>query len=165
MGLDAFVYCDCVEKNRLRTAHPFPDLLYICKNGSPEIRTKDTRIVTLHDEWMESSACRHKQMFLEGCYLGNVGLVELVFNALKKTTKNPANKYPVLWSKVVYSGTHTGDFLNLRDVSRLKVEVEEIQSISFRNQGLEESKAIVGFFRALQKLVKASLKVRKPIAF
>lgn len=165
MGLDAFVYCDCVEKNRLRIPHPFPKLLFIDVNGCPEVRTKDARKVALHDKWMEIPPCPHEQMFLQGCYLGNIALVDLVCDALRQTTKNPANKYPVLWSKVVFLGDHTGDFLNIRDVSKLKIEVEETQSISFRNQGLDESKAIVGFFRALQKLIKASLKVRKPIAF
>ena len=165
MGLDAFVYCDCVEKNRLRIPHPFPKLLFIDRNGCPEVRTRDAKKVAMHDKWVESSPCRHEQMFLEGRYLGNVGLVDLVCDALRRTTKNPAHKYPVLWSKVVYSGTHTGDFLNVRDVSKLKAEVGQLHATNFKEQGVEESKAIVGFLSALQKLIKASLKVRKPIAF
>ncbi len=29
MGLDASVYCDCVETGRLHTPHPLPHLLFI----------------------------------------------------------------------------------------------------------------------------------------
>ena len=42
MGLDAVVFCDCVEKNRLKSPHPYPGLLYISPNGSPEIRSRSS---------------------------------------------------------------------------------------------------------------------------
>jgi hypothetical protein len=38
MGLDAVVFCDCVETNRLKVPHPFPKLLYVESHGSPKTR-------------------------------------------------------------------------------------------------------------------------------
>lgn len=50
MGLDALVYCDCVEKGRLRIPHPFPKLLYTEENGSPEIKSKDPKKIAAHEK-------------------------------------------------------------------------------------------------------------------
>ena len=36
MGLDAVVFCDCVEKNRLKSPHPFPIFYIFPPNGSPK---------------------------------------------------------------------------------------------------------------------------------
>jgi hypothetical protein len=33
MGLDAIVFCNCVEKGKLKKQHPYPDLLYIAADG------------------------------------------------------------------------------------------------------------------------------------
>ena len=41
MGLDALVYCNCIEEKRLRTPHILPRLLYIQRGGNLWVRTKD----------------------------------------------------------------------------------------------------------------------------
>lgn len=41
MGLDAVVFWDCVETKGLKVPHPFPKLLYVESNGSPEIHSKN----------------------------------------------------------------------------------------------------------------------------
>jgi hypothetical protein len=52
MGLDAVVFCDCVEKDRLKSPHPFPRLLYISPNGSPEIHSRSQAKIEQHYDWM-----------------------------------------------------------------------------------------------------------------
>jgi hypothetical protein len=53
MGLDAMVFCNCVEKGRLTVPHPYPRMLYIASNGSPGVRSKDPVKVEAHDNWMD----------------------------------------------------------------------------------------------------------------
>jgi len=68
MGLDAVVFCDCVEKGRLMVQHPYPRLLYIARNGSPEIRSKDPGKVDEHDKWMDlrHAPCYWEKYFIAG---------------------------------------------------------------------------------------------------
>ena len=66
------VFCDCVEKGCLAVPHPYPRLLYIAVNGSPDIRSKDPVKVDEHDKWMDLPPCKHQQMILDGCELGNM---------------------------------------------------------------------------------------------
>src|SRR5579872_4168604 len=107
MGLDAAVFCDCVETKKLKVPHPFPRLLYVLKSGQPEIRSKDAAKIAAHDAWMELPPCKHEDMMVDGCSLGNAGGVAVIREALKprRTT------FPILLNKVFYSGTHCGDFL------------------------------------------------------
>ena len=66
MGLDAVVFCNCVEMKRLKVPHPFPKLLYVESNGSPEIRSQNRAKVDRHDEWMALPPCRHRDMLVAG---------------------------------------------------------------------------------------------------
>jgi hypothetical protein len=75
MGLDAVVFCDCVEKGCLLVPHPYPRLLYIAGNGSPEIRSKDPAKIHEHDNWMDLPPCKHEGMMLAGCSVGNMMFV------------------------------------------------------------------------------------------
>lgn len=44
MGLDACVYCDCVERGKLQTLHPYPELLFVTESGRPEVNSDDEEI-------------------------------------------------------------------------------------------------------------------------
>lgn len=165
MGLDAFVYCDCVEKKRLKTPHPFPKLLIILPNGSPDVDTTDPKKQDRHDRWMEKRACRHEQCMLAGDWLGNMTWIGELRTEINRLSRKWGKKFPVLRDQVIYSGTHTGDYLPLKDVRRLEKEIKFI-----RLQDLEKAKVIdiegmKEFLSKLEKIVKASLKVGKPIAF
>ncbi len=53
MGLDASVYCGCIEKGRAKTPHPFPERLYVDDEGIPDMT--DTELLEdwlLHDQWV-----------------------------------------------------------------------------------------------------------------
>ena len=82
MGLDATVFCDCVERGRLTVPHPYPGLLYIASNGSPEIRTKDPAKVEKHDQWIDLPPCKHEQMRVDGCDLGNAWFITDLYGIL-----------------------------------------------------------------------------------
>ena len=85
MGLDAVVFCNCVETEKLRVPHPFPLLLHILKDGRPEIRSKDTAKITAHEAWMALPPCKHNDLIADGCSLGNAGGVSTIckFNQIQ----------------------------------------------------------------------------------
>lgn len=169
MGLDAFVYCDCVEKGRLAISHPLPDLLFIDETGYPNISSDKSRDIALHDAWEAKHPCPHERFRLLKHRLGNVWLVELIREALRQISANPLSDFPTLWSKVIYSETHTGDFLRNQDVLRLSEELVQLnRALSKKEQysSLKEKMSFLKEFVAkLEELIQASLAVRKPIAF
>ena len=167
MGLDAVVFCDCVEKKRLKVPHPFPKLLYVESNGSPEIHSKNPAKVDKHDEWMALPPCQHQGMVAAGFYLGNMTLVERVCNALEAVLRHPLPRCPVLLKKVLYCGTHTGDHLTLTQVRRLAVELQQLKELDLEKTDV--SSADLRFIRSvaakLRRLTRVALEIKKPIAF
>jgi hypothetical protein len=165
MGLDAFVYCDCVEKKRLKTAHPFSKQLVIRRDGCPDIRSTDPKKLELHDRWMEKRACRHEQCMLAGNWLGNAGWISLLLAEVNKISRKLGKEFPVLRDQVIYCGTHTGDYLRLKDVKRLEKEIKFLRSQDLKKARVRDVEGMNEFLSKLKLLVEASLKVRKPIAF
>ena len=166
MGLEAWVSCDCVEKNRLKKPHRYPNQLHIGKNGSPEIRSVDPVMLDEHDAWMQLPPCRHDEMTVESSYLGNMGFVAGVRNTLASfSSLLPA--CPILLGKVLYSGTHTGDFLTVKQVESLAKELEQLKSVNLRRAGIpiDQHKPLRSITAELTRLAKTALKLRKPIAF
>ncbi len=167
MGLDAVIFCDCVEQRRLRVPHPYPRLLYIRSNGSPEIRTKDSTKIEEHDKWMELPPCEHEEMMVDGDWLGNIGMIERAREALEHTLI-PANiNCPVLLGKVLYCGSHTGDYLTIPQVRRLEKELAQLRRLNFKDSGISvaDVRLIKAVTKKLERFVKASLRINKPIAF
>jgi hypothetical protein len=100
MGLDAVVFCDCVEKGCLRVPHPYPRLLYIANNGSPEIRSKDPVKVDEHDKWMNLPPCEHEGMMLPGSYGSNMNHISYLYRILSAMSRKHGPACPVLLGKV-----------------------------------------------------------------
>ncbi len=167
MGLDAMIYCDCVEKNRLKVPHPFPGLLYIEKNGSPAIRSKDEAKQEMHDAWMELPPCKHNSMMVDGYGLGHAGLINHVNELLQSVLRPPLPSCPVLLERVLYDGTHTGDYLTISQVGKLWLELKKLKRLDLKNLGvsLRDSDLITLVVAELNQLAKAARRVNKPIAF
>ena len=167
MGLDAMVFCDCVEKGCLTVPHPYPRLLHIASNGSPEIRSKDPIKVDEHDKWMNLPPCKHEAMMLDGSNLGNAGSISQLYEILSGVMTGHGRTYPVLLGKVVYSGTHCGDHLAVSDVRRLSTELDRLKMAIPSATALsgEDARQIALAIKKLRRLVKTALAVNKPIAF
>ncbi len=167
MGLDAVVFCDCVEKGCLTVPHPYPRLLHIASNGSPEIRSKDPIKVDEHDKWMNLPPCEHEAMMLAGSNLGNAGSISRLYEILSGVMTGHGRTYPVLLGKVLYSGTHCGDHLAVRDVRRLSTELDRLKAAIPSATALsgEDARQIALAIKKLRRLVKTALAVNKPIAF
>jgi hypothetical protein len=167
MGLDAAIFCNCVETKKLKVPHPFPRLLYTLKNGQPEIRSKDAAKIAAHDAWMELPPCKHEDMMVDGCSLGNAGGVEVIYEALSSAQKPPRTTFPILLNKVFYSGTHCGDFVTQAQIRKLDVELKQLRKLKLTDLGIATSdvKWVTEIIISLARLVKVAQKVGKPIAF
>ena len=165
MGLDATVWCNCIETGKLHTPHPFPELLIVHESGAPDINSDDMDKVTAHDEWQSSSPCEHDECVLVGHYLGNIALVAGLRESVDKLSDDVEAEFSVLWSDVIYSGTHCGDFLKVDEVKRLKAEIANLRSRDFSVLEAEEVQYLQDFLEQMDELIEASLSVNKPIAF
>jgi hypothetical protein len=151
----------------LKVPHPFPRLLYILPNGCPEIRSKDEAQISKHDEWMDLPPCRHESMMIDGDRLGTVAGIDSIYELCSEILKPPHPRCHVLMRKVIYSGSHCGDFLSVLQVKRLAAEVEQVRSLDLKSFGIssEDKKFIRSVMSKLARLAKVSLKIKKPIAF
>ena len=162
MSLNAIVYCDCTEKGRLAIPHPCPDLLFIDERGAPDISSDDPRDIEAHDRWESLRPCEHEHFWLMERWLGNASLIRTMRALLSQHSKDPAREYPVLWSKVIYDGSHSGDFLTSDAVQLLTDEVDHLKRIE--NHRVDTT-ALIELLRKLEELVQASKSVNKPISF
>jgi len=167
VGLDAFVFCDCVEKRRLKVAHPYPRLLSIQSNGSPSIRSDDCDKQDEHDRWMELPPCKHDEMLADGAWLGNAGWIDHIHSTLASVLQPPLPRCPVLLGRVTYDGTHCGDHLTVGKVKKLAAELQQLRRIDLRKVGVPaaEIKAVRNLIKQLEGLVKTAVRLNKPIAF
>ena len=165
MGLDACVYCDCVEKGRLRTPPPHANLLYIEEDGSPEVRSDDLELCIEFDEWRDNSPCPHDQLCIAAHRLGNMSGIGWIRSVIAQISAEPETAFPVLWTQVIYSGIHAGDFLTPEQAVRLGAELEQIERTDYTKYAAEQLDYFKEFLQMLAELVKASKLVSKPIAF
>jgi len=158
MGLDAFVFCDCYEKGRIKRIPPDLGSLYVQANGDLEPRSRDVEVLDRFDAW-RVHACRHEQGIIAGDQLGSAGFIDWLREAFWPNRR----LFPVLLGKVIYCGTHCGDHLSRRDVAKLAVELDRLKSFSIADKSLD--KHLQRLRRKLKKLVRVALRIKKPIAF
>jgi len=73
---------------------------------------------------------------------------------------NPGPKFPILLKKVVYDGTHTGDWLPVKESPALLWEVDLVLGSSdILTEGEKE------FFQTMKRLCEASVATGSPIMF
>jgi hypothetical protein len=127
MALGASVRCNCIKEGKA-PPHPFPELLAFDKTGEPILKKEGEISLDLcleHDKWYRNS-CAHS-----GCLvnrrLGNMSLVAYVREFLQS---NSPNDFPLLLERVVYSGTHCGDWIAAGDVRQLLAETRRLQGLA-----------------------------------
>ena len=68
----------------------------------------------------------------------------------------------MLWSKVIYDGSHSGDFLMSEAVKQLTDEIDRLNSME--NHHFDDT-SLGEFLNKLKDLIRASESVNKPISF
>jgi hypothetical protein len=121
MGLDACVYCDCLEKRLLRNPLPASVTIEVDDDGYPVVVKGGQRIDNDHPDYVDF-ACVHELRKLVTHRLGNISLVGLLRSELSRTP----DLFPVILKKVIYSGSHGGDRLNLSQIPALRAELQKL---------------------------------------
>ena len=155
MGLDASVHCNCVKEGKA-PPHPFPELLAFDETGEPTLKSAgdiDVKLWLKHDKWYRDS-CPHSGYLVEK-RLGNMASVAYVRGFLEE---HVPNGFPVLLERVVYTGTHSGDWVAAGDVPQLLTETRRLQ-------GLTSDPLVLQFVNDVVELAEASIATGNPIVF
>lgn len=159
MGLDACVCCDCFEASRLRNPLPENVDVYISEEGRLECRNADLDTQLAFDRWRCLDACEHEDGVLLHHYIGDTTVVSMLHQELS----SQSDDFPIILSKVVYSGLHSGDFLTAAQVFDLQTEISRLRV--FRCSNSESQRAMDRFCSQMDELAKCALAVKKPIVF
>jgi len=159
MGLDAYVRCNCFKEGRTAPC-PFPDRLRFDGYGEPDVDNSDNKLTTEDfvefDRWSYDWGCEHHG-FLMSARIGNIAFVAHV-RALLEANKDSENPFSLLLSKVVYSGSHCGDYIKSEDAASLLKEVKGLESFV-------DDWAMKEFRGTLRSLCEASIASGNPIGF
>lgn len=159
MSLDGYVRCDCIREGRVKKPHPFPDRFRWDESSAPSLGGDPTEEEwEAHEQWVQQS-CEHEG-FLASEFLGNITRAKKVREFLRGLQGDPGPKFPTLLKKVVYDGTHTGDWIPAKQTPALLKEVDLVlASRDILTPGEKE------FFEAMKRLCEASLATGNPIVF
>ena len=159
MSLDGYVRCTCIREGKVKQPHPFPGRLTWDESNSPSLSGDPTEEEwEAHDRWVQD-ACEHEG-FLASEFLGNITRIQNVREFLRGLQGDPGPKFPILLKKVVYDGTHTGDWVPIKQSAALLKEVNLVLGSSdILTQGERE------FFESMKRLCDASIATGNPIGF
>ena len=159
MGLDARVYCDCFERGRL-ASQPNPEWgVFVAPEGGRCERTGlPLEVAVEFDRWNDG-ACQHKEGILIEQRIGNMwGVIEL-----RQELERESAAFPLLLAKVLYSGTHGGDWMNVQEVELMRHELEPLAHLHSSEPSTEAY--LREFEHIMRELTEAALRVQKPIVF
>jgi hypothetical protein len=158
MSLDGFVRCTCIRDGKAKP-HPFADRLTFDESGAPSLAgdPSDEEWET-HDEWVNDS-CEHGG-YLLSLFLGNITRVKNLRGFLRGLQGKPGPRFPILLEKVLYNGTHTGDWIPLAETPAL---LKEVETVLHSRDILSDSEK--EFFDNMKQLCDASIQTGNPILF
>jgi hypothetical protein len=159
MSLDAYVRCTCIRDGLVKKPHPLPDRFMWDESNAPSLSGDPTEEEwDAHDHWLQES-CEHEG-FLVSEFLGNITRVKNVREFLKGLQGDPGPKFPILLKRVAYDGTHTGDWIPIKQSPALLREVNLVLGSSdILTPGEKE------FFDSMKRLCEASIASGNPIVF
>jgi hypothetical protein len=111
------------------------------------------------DEWLMNGACEHEDGVLMHHRLGNINLIADLREEIAKFTDD----YPLILDAVIYSGTHSGDWIAPTVLPQLAGEVDLL--LDFKCSDPDMEPFIRHFANQMRELVECALRVGKPIAF
>jgi hypothetical protein len=156
MALDAFVYCDCFEKENLRCGPPGHLQLKIAPTGEITCTAPSDQVWIAFIHWRQTKACSHPAMILKHHRLGTT---EQIAPLQQQLTKEET-QYPVLLQKVLYSATHTCDWIPLDLLPQLTEELKHLDP-----PATPEGEALRHLKIQLAELIIAAQMANKPICF
>ena len=159
MSLDAYVRCNCIREGKVSKPHPLPGRLVWDKLNEPLLSGEPNEDeLESHHQWVQE-ACEHEG-YLVSEFLGNITRIQNVREFVRGLQGTPGPRFPILLKKVVYDGTHTGDWISPKESPALLKEVNLVlHSIDILTPGEKE------FFESMKRLCEASIATGNPIGF
>jgi hypothetical protein len=158
MSLDGFLRCTCIRDGRAKP-HPFPERFMGDEAGLPSLSGDPSEDEwETHDRWLQES-CEHEG-YLVSEALGNSMRVQHLREFLRGLQGEPGPKFPILPKKVVDDGTHTGDWLPVKQSPALFREVDLVAGSSAILTGGEKE-----FLHSMKRLCEARIATGNPIMF
>lgn len=111
------------------------------------------------DDWLQDRACVHSDGVLLHHFIANISLAAFIRDELELKEES----FPILLNKVVYNGTHCGDFISPEDFPVLRAELVRLET--FVSSHKETAEDIDGFRKQMIELLDAAEAVSKPITF
>ncbi|HTG45750.1 MAG TPA: hypothetical protein VK633_14610 [Verrucomicrobiae bacterium] len=158
MALDAFVYCDCFEKDNLHCNPPGGVRVTVAANGDITCDVTDQALWCSFMAWKQTKACRHPGMILVLHRLGTPPVIDL----LRAQFEKEREKFPILLAHVLYSGTHTCDWIPFPHMQSL---AKEVQAIDAEEVAPGVSDAVRLFQIKMAELIIAAQCTSKAICF
>lgn len=158
MALDAFVYCDCFEKDNLRSNAPAGVKVRVAPSGELTCETEEDSAWFAFNAWKQARACMHQGMILVHHRLGSTEAID----ALRAELEKEPERFPILLQRVVYCGTHTCDWIPVQAIPRLTEELKVLNPDSFPTPVADTLRV---FKIQIAELIIASNMTGKPICF
>ena len=111
-----------------------------------------------HLQWLGES-CEHEG-YLQSLFLGNLTRVGHLRSFLRGLQGSPGPKFPILLEKILYAGTHTGDWISSKIAAKL---LKEVDTVLHSSDILADSEK--EFFTHMKILCEASIATGNPILF
>jgi len=159
MTLDAAVYCDCFAKGLIKESPSTLWQLTYAPDGSLTCDSEDLETLLAFDAWWLDRACEHKGGVVVHHYLGNIALI----NCLREELKTDVKRYPLLLERVLYSGTHAGDYIPVELLESLSEEVKRLVLHECREK--KNAAYVHHFQEQMMELLQAAMRLQKPISF
>src|SRR5260370_23188658 len=154
----AFVRSTCIREGNAKP-HPSPARLTCDESGEPYLTGEPSEEEwEAHDKWLADS-CEHEG-FILSFFLGNITKVGNLRTFLRHLQGKPGPRFPILLEKVLYDGTHTGDWIPIKQSPALLKEVETV--LHSRDILADSEKE---FFNNMKRLCEASIATGNPIMF
>src|SRR5438105_8441462 len=158
MGLDTHLRFSVILDVRAKP-HPFPDRLSFDETGEPFLTGDPSEDeLEAHDRWCAES-CEHGG-YLLSLPLGNITRVGHLRTFLHGLEGNPGLRFPILLNKVIYDGTHAGDWIASDMAAAV---VKEVDTVLHSRDSLASSQ--MEFIENMQRLCEASVETGNPIMF
>jgi hypothetical protein len=152
--------CAVLASGRERPSRTrFPDRLTFDESGEPTLTGDPSEEEwEAHDQWVGES-CEHEG-YLLSMFLGNITRLGNLRTFLRGLQGSPGPRFPILLEKVLYDGTHTGDWISSKDAAKL---LKEVNTVLHSSDILADSEK--EFFTNMKLLCEASIATGNPIMF
>jgi hypothetical protein len=158
MSLDGFGRCACIRDGKARP-HPFPDRLIFDESGEPTLTGDPSEEKgEAHGRGLGES-CKHERYPLS-LFLGNITRLASCEAFCSTSRALPDRDFRILPEKVLYDGTHTGDWISSKIAEKL---LKEVDAVLHSSDILADSDKV--FFNNMKLLCEASVATGNPVMF